>query len=65
MNPETKFEFELTTEPEISSEWAAPLSDSTDWDSLKDVPFAGDLLDETREKGEIPETDHADILDKP
>ena len=64
MNPETKFEFEPMTEPETNPEWATPLSDTTDWDSLKDVPFAGDCLDAPERERNIPDTDISDLLDK-
>ena len=63
MNPETRFEFEPMTEPETNPEWATPLADTSDWDSLKEVPFAGDLLDDPAEDTGMPETDISGILD--
>ena len=63
MNPETKFEFEMMTEPETKPEWAHSLPDTNDWDSLKDVPFAGNLLDDPGTDGEIPEADISGILE--
>ena len=40
---ETRFEKELTNEPEFSGEMCPPLpADTSGWDELKDVPFAGD-----------------------
>lgn len=40
---ETKYEFEPTTEPETVGEYPESIPEDIDgWDSLKDVPFAGD-----------------------
>ena len=63
MNPESIYEFEMMTEPEINSEFSHPLPDTNDWDSLKDVPFAGDLLDDPVTGTELPETDVSGFLD--
>ncbi len=64
MNPETRFELEPMTEPETNPEWSTPIADTADWDSLKDVPFAGDCLDKPAADSEIPEVDTSGILDK-
>lgn len=65
MTPETKFELELTTEPETVGEFPHALPDTSDWDSLADVPFAGDIstiLDDSSET-DIESPDISGILD--
>ena len=42
-NLENKFELEMTNEPNLSGEWTTTLPDTTDWSTLADVPFAGDV----------------------
>ena len=63
MNFETKYEFKTTTEPETNPEWATSLSDASDWDSLAEVPFAGDLLDASDSDMGIQDADVSGILD--
>ena len=40
---EKGFELEMSNEPNLSGEWTSPQADTTDWSSLADVPFAGDV----------------------
>lgn len=41
-NAPTRFEKEMTDEPEKVGEWAPAMgTDTSSWDQLKDVPFRG------------------------
>ena len=63
MDFETRFEKEPMTQPEFVGEFAPslPASDIEGWDSLKEVPFAGD----TSEISEVSDTDWSDLQDVP
>ena len=67
-NFENRFEFEPTTEPETAPE-LNPLSsiDASGWDSLADVPFAGDIstdgLLDCSDAGQVVDVDIGGLLD--
>lgn len=63
MDFETRFEKEPMTEPEFVGEFAPslPASNIEEWESLKDVPFAGD----TSEISDVSDTDWSDLQDVP
>jgi hypothetical protein len=63
MDFETRFEKEPMNEPEFVGEFAPsiPASDIESWESLKEVPFAGD----TSEISDVSDTDWSDLQDVP
>ena len=63
MDLETRFEKETMNEPEFVGELAPslPASDIDSWESLKEVPFAGD----TSEISDVSATDWSDLQDVP